>query len=230
MRNATRRVFLQSAVASGVGALCLPEHLQATQADVGKAGVPDSISALPIPEPKVSAQFAVTDPNILGPYYREQAPYRAKVTPPLEPGQLLVVRGRVWDFGSKKPLAGVVLDVWQANAKGRYDNDDPKSPPALGVFHNRARVVTDESGYYEFETIHPGPYQIGPQAWRPSHIHFMLRLAGFKKLVTQLYFPGDKFNKIDSFFVPSLAMAIQELKVGKEKVELGWFDFVLQKG
>ncbi len=229
MSNATRRVFLQSALAGGMGAFWLPANAQPTLTNIGPSGVPISISALPIPEAKLPVPVSATEENILGPYYRELAPYRAKVTPPLEPGQSLLIRGRVWDFAAKKPLSGVVLDVWQANSKGSYDNDNPKLPPASGLFHNRARMITDELGYYEFETIHPGAYQIGPEAWRPPHIHFMVRQAGFKKLVTQMYFLGDKLNKSDQFFLPSLAVAIKELKVGKEKVELGWFDIVLQK-
>src|SRR5204863_369909 len=77
----------------------------------------------------------VTEPNILGPYYRQGAPYRGKSTPPLEPGEVIVIRGQVWGHDSKRPLAHAVLDIWQANAKGRYDNDDPhkqaRTPPSF---------------------------------------------------------------------------------------------------
>src|SRR5262249_49963050 len=70
-----------------------------------------------------------TEDNILGPYYREGAPYRAKITPPLAKGTTLVIRGRVWGFDTKKPLVNALLDIWQADADGRYDNDDATKPP-----------------------------------------------------------------------------------------------------
>ena len=125
---------------------------------------------------------AATEDNILGPFYRSGAPFRGKVTPPLEPGTVLVISGRVWGLDTRKPLPLTALDIWQANAKGRYDNDDPAHPPDKDVFKYRTRLITDETGYYEFETIHPAPYKIGPEAWRPSHIHYLVRAAGYKTL------------------------------------------------
>jgi len=191
------------------------------------AGLPDSG---PLPGDTGQSLPATTKPteeNILGPYYREGAPFRAKVTPPLEKGTVLSIRGRVWGFDTKKPLPGVVLDIWQANADGRYDNDDPAKPPANGIYLNRTRVLTDETGYYEFETVHPGPYKIGPDAWRPSHIHYMVRKAGYTSLVTQLYFEGDRFNKTDEFIKPSLVIPLNRAKVGGQVIETGVFDVVL---
>ena len=168
-----------------------------------------------------------TEDNILGPYYREGAPFRAKVTPPLVKGTTLVVRGRVWGFDTKKPLPGAILDIWQADADGRYDNDDPANPPAKGVFVNRTRVMTDETGYYEYETIHPGQYKIGPNTWRPAHIHYLVRKAGYTPLVTQLYFKGDKFNAVDEFIKPSLIITLEMVKAGVGAIESGVFDVVL---
>lgn len=172
-------------------------------------------------------KWAPTEDNILGPFYREGAPYRAKITPPLEPGKVLVITGRVWGHDTKKPLVYATLDIWQANAKGRYDNDDPRKPPAKDVFRNRARLVTDESGYYEYETIHPAAYKTGPESWRPSHIHYMVRKEGYKTLVTQLYFKGDPHNKTDDFIKESLIIEVREQKVGAETYEIGTFDIVL---
>ena len=168
-----------------------------------------------------------TEDNILGPYHRAGAPFRGKITPPAEPGKIMVIRGRVWGFDTKKPLAGVVLDIWQANAKGRYDNDDPKNPPAPGLFVNRARLLTDENGYYEYETVHPGAYQTGPSSWRPSHIHYLVRHAGYAKLVTQLYFKGDKLNGADDFIKASLVIELSEEKFNGTTIERGTFDVVL---
>lgn len=171
-----------------------------------------------------------TEDNILGPYFREGAPFRAKITPPLIKGTTLVIRGRVWGFDTKKPLANALLDIWQADANGRYDNDDPKKPPAKGVYVNRARVLTDETGYYEYETVHPGPYQTGPTAWRPSHIHYIARKAGYATLVTQLYFKGDRYNATDEFIKPSLIITLDQARTAGGAIETGVFDVVLAPG
>src|SRR5262245_9043561 len=185
-------------------------------------------AALPNTDPgKLADAAKPTEDNILGPYYREGAPFRAKVTPPLSKGITMLIRGRVWGFDTKKPLANAVLDIWQADADGRYDNDDPAKPPAKGVFINRTRVLTDETGYYEYETIHPGPYKIGPNEWRPSHIHYLVRRAGYANLITQLYFKGDKFNDKDEFIKPSLIIALESVKVNGSAIETGVFDVVL---
>src|SRR5262249_48606596 len=172
-------------------------------------------------QPAPPAKLTPTEDNILGPYYRSGAPFRAKITPPLEAGTVLVVSGRVWAIDTKKPLPMAVLDIWQANALGRYDNDDPKNPPSKDVFKNRARLITDETGYYEFETVHPAPYKIGPDAWRPSHIHYLIRASGYKSLVTQLYFKGDRYNKSDDFIKDSLIIEVREHNVGKSTYEVG---------
>jgi len=182
----------------------------------------------PRPAPAVpEAMLKPTEDCILGPYHRPGAPYRAKVTPPLVAGIVMLIRGRVWGADTRKPLAGARLDVWQANHEGRYDNDDPRNPPKADVFVNRARLLADESGAYEFETVHPGAYQIGPQAWRPSHIHYWISHPGYKPLVTQLFFKGDPHNKTDEFIKESLIIDLQKRMVGKASYEFGVFDIVL---
>jgi catechol 1,2-dioxygenase len=175
-------------------------------------------------------KLVLTEDNILGPFYRVGAPFRGKVTPPLEPGTTLLVSGRVWGIDTRQPLAGAVIDIWQANAKGRYDNDDPAKQPAKDVFVNRARLVTDETGYYEFETIHPGAYQIDKNVWRPAHIHYLVRAQGYKSLVTQLYFKGDPHNKTDEFIRDSLIIEVRPVKSANGNYETGVFDIVLAPG
>jgi protocatechuate 3,4-dioxygenase beta subunit len=174
-------------------------------------------------------KWAVTEDNILGPFYRKGALFRGKVTPPLEPGVVLLIQGRVWGFDTKKPLASAVLDLWQADEKGRYDNDDPAKPPAANEFKNRARLITDEDGRYEYETIHPGPYKLDAETWRPCHIHYLVRAKGYKQLVTQLYFEGDPHNAGDVFIKKSLIIPIKKVQVGKQSYEAGTFDVVLAK-
>ena len=72
-------------------------------------------------------------------------------------------------------------------------------------------MQTDENGYYEFETIHPGAYQIGPNSWRPPHIHYLVQHNDYRPLVTQLYFRGDPHQRGDSFIRPSLIIDLREV-------------------
>lgn len=228
--NRDRRDFLQLSslglAMAGGGALTLGAERTPTPPSGERSQSPIIAEIMP---PTLPKPLNATEDNILGPYHRKHAPYRAKVTPALEPGETLVVRGRVWGIDSRKPLAGAVLEVWQANAAGRYDNDDPSSPPRPGVFLNRARMITDETGYYEFETIKPGRYKIGPEAWRPAHIHYMVLAAGYQTLVTQLYFKDDPYNKSDDFIKESLIINPEVLTLPGGKVQLGTFDIVLNK-
>ncbi len=179
-------------------------------------------------QPKPPGNLAVTEDNILGPFHRKGAPFRGKVTPPLEPGLVVVIHGRVFGHDTKRPLTNAVLDIWQANHQGRYDNDDPKRPPAADVFVNRARLVTDENGRYEFESIKPGAYRIDRTTWRPSHIHFWIRATGYRELITQLYFRGDDHQKTDSWIKDSLIIDLRAQKTaGGQAYRTGTFDIVL---
>jgi protocatechuate 3,4-dioxygenase beta subunit len=231
----SRRRFIQwggiGFAAASTGELLLPAYAAPTQSS-GTLGAYAAIAqqnpAPPRAEaPTPPANFTATEDNILGPYHRAGAPYRAKITPPLEPGTVLLIRGRVWGLDTRRPLAGATIDIWQANAQGRYDNDDPDRPPAPNVFVNRARLVTDENGGYEFETIHPGPYRIGPNSWRPPHIHYLVRHTGHRELITQLYFRGDPHQRTDAFIRDSLIIDLREQRVGQASYKTGTFDIIL---
>ncbi len=228
MSTSSRRDFLRQGclglTAAGTGAWLLHPAAAPTP---GSGSLGAYAAVLQAEQRNPAANLAPTEDNILGPYYRAGAPFRGKVTPPLEGGTVLVVSGRVYGFDTKKPLVRAVLDVWQANAQGRYDNDDPKNPPAKDIFKNRTRLVTDDAGYYEFETIRPGAYKIGANAWRPSHIHYLVRHPGYKTLVTQLYFKGDPHNKTDDFIKDTLIMEVQSRKTANGAYEAGEFDIVL---
>ncbi len=244
MPNFTRRRFLQTGLAVSAGGILTPEVALATETsgDLGTYGnfvqqpaqpPPAELAAnrareLPIPAANPpGANVRATEDNILGPYHRQNAPFRAKVTPPLEPGTVLTIKGRVWGLDTRRPLASTLVDVWQANAQGRYDNDDPNNPPAANLFVHRARVMTDENGYYEYETIHPGAYQIGPRAWRPPHIHYWVRKTGYRDLVTQLYFRGDPHQREDQFIRQSLIIDLREIRTPHGTYKTGVFDIVL---
>lgn len=244
----SRRGFLAAAcglAAVGVGGLTLRTSAQATPGTADahdyerflrgreEAGVVEMEEALAVPGPVERAKrehFEATQDNILGPYYREGAAFRGKVTPPLEPGVVMLVRGRVWGLDTREPLAGAVIDLWQADHEGRYDNDDPEHPPAENMFRNRCRVVTDATGYYEYETVHPGAYPLGRERWRPPHIHYLVRAKGYQRLITQLYFRGDPHQAADDFIKPPLVIDLQQVRRGAGSFELGTFDIVLTGG
>jgi protocatechuate 3,4-dioxygenase beta subunit len=118
-------------------------------------------------------------------------------------GQRIVVAGRV--LGSDgKPLRGQLVEIWQANAAGRYRHDvDTWDAPLDPAFSGAGRCLTDDEGRYRFVTILPGayPWRNHPNAWRPRHIHFSLFGRAFtERLVTQMYFPGDPLLPHDPIF------------------------------
>jgi protocatechuate 3,4-dioxygenase beta subunit len=118
-------------------------------------------------------------------------------------GQRIVVTGRV--LGSDgKPLRGQLVEIWQANAAGRYHHTvDTHQAPLDPNFTGGGRCLTDADGSYRFVTILPGAYPWGnhPNAWRPRHIHFSLFGRAFtERLVTQMYFPGDPLFPFDPIF------------------------------
>jgi len=161
-----------------------------------------------------------TSDNIEGPFYRSGAPLQTDLTEPGLTGTRLTVSGRV--FGADcGPLAGALLDVWQANDDGRYDNDGVDDPP-VGAMVLRGRMEADADGKFSFRTILPGRYLNGGQ-FRPSHIHVKVSAAGHQSLTTQLYFDGDPYNDSDAWFLDTLSMALSD--DGGEKV--GSYDFVL---
>ncbi len=222
--NPSRRSFLSSV---GAGGLVLATNVLPTQASGDLGAYADFVNETG-QGVQPARKFAVTEDNILGPFHRPGAPFRAKITPPMEPGTVLLVSGQVFGFDTRKPLPNAVIDIWQANADGRYDNDDPRRPPAKDVFLNRARIVTDENGYYEYETIKPAPYQIGRNRWRPSHIHYWVRHTKYKPLITQLYFRGDDHQKTDAFIKSSLIIDLaNKMTRNKQAYKSGKFDIVL---
>ena len=183
-----------------------------------------------IPQVAPAGKWEPSYQDILGPYHLAGAPFRGKVTPPLEPGKLLVIRGRVWGFDTKKPIPNALLDVWQADAKGNYDLDDPAKPPKKADFKNRIRLIADETGYYEYETIFPGSYKVGLEAFRPAHIHYMIQANGYRKLVTQLYFKGDPHISRDRTASKSnLVIETEKVQTEHGPFDLGTFDIVLAK-
>ena len=118
-------------------------------------------------------------------------------------GERIVVSGAVRDTEGK-PLRDTLVEIWQANAAGRYRHHWDRWPAPLDPnFSGAGRCVTDSEGGYTFTTIKPGPYPWGNHhnAWRPAHVHFSLLGRAFaQRLVTQMYFPGDPLFPYDPIF------------------------------
>ena len=115
-------------------------------------------------------------------------------------GQLLQVSGRILDEAGR-PVPGAVVELWQANAAGRYFHPiDQRDAPLDPHFIGNGRVRTDAEGRYAFFTVKPGAYPVPVEDtwWRPPHVHFsVLGPASLSRLVTQMYFPGDPMNDWD---------------------------------
>jgi protocatechuate 3,4-dioxygenase beta subunit len=118
-------------------------------------------------------------------------------------GERIVVTGRVLD-SQGRPVPNALVEIWQANAAGRYVHLREQHPAPLDPnFTGAGRCLTDADGRYRFVTIKPGAYPWGNHhnAWRPAHIHFSVFGTAFtQRLVTQMYFPGDPLFAYDPIF------------------------------
>jgi protocatechuate 3,4-dioxygenase, beta subunit len=115
-------------------------------------------------------------------------------------GERMIVTGRLLD-GEGRPVSHQLIEVWQANAAGRYRHQRDQHPAPLDPnFSGTGRCLTGEDGSYRFLTIKPGPYpwRNHHNAWRPAHIHFSVFGTAFaQRIVTQMYFPGDPLLALD---------------------------------
>lgn len=112
-------------------------------------------------------------------------------------GTVIFVEGRVLDTAGN-PIADARVELWQANAMGRYRHPDESNRNPLDPnFQGWAIVSSGRDGGFRFKTVLPGAYPAGRNWTRPPHIHFKIRKRGFKPLTTQMYFPGQPLNEKD---------------------------------
>jgi protocatechuate 3,4-dioxygenase beta subunit len=204
-----------------------PGYKSTTLRSPREALVALAAGALDVPGPTVPQGFVRSADNDLT-LHGKSAPL----------GEKMVLTGRLLDADGR-PIRRSLIEVWQANASGRYahpgdQHDAPLDPNFTGI----GRTFTDDEGRYRFVTVKPGsyPWQNHPFAWRPQHIHFsLLGNAPVQRLVTQMYFPGDPLLAIDPVYnsVPderarARMVAALALETGIEGIALGYtFDIVL---
>jgi protocatechuate 3,4-dioxygenase beta subunit len=133
---------------------------------------------------EAAAACRATERDMLGPFYVPDQPFQDDLCRG-GGGERIAVSGHVMGLPDCRPLAGALVEVWQADARGEYTlvNRGQKPNPECLL---RARLKSDEAGRYAFRSIVPGEYP-----GRPRHIHFRVSHSGFRTLVTQLYFKGD---------------------------------------
>ncbi|NGO73895.1 dioxygenase [Streptomyces sp. SB3404] len=160
------------------------------------------------PTPSCDDGDQPTPPQTEGPYFKPNSPERDSIVPPGTPGMALTVTGYVFSIRCE-PLANVLLDWWQADPYGAYDN---------WGYRFRGHQFTNSDGSFELGTLHPGLYP-----GRTRHLHVKVQAPGQRILTTQLYFPGEPRNETDQIFDPRLLMTIRQDGSSLQ----GSFDFVL---
>jgi protocatechuate 3,4-dioxygenase beta subunit len=161
----------------------------------------------PRPTP-ACGEHGVTHPQTAGPYFKPRSPMRTSLLEPGMPGTSIVVEGTVLGRDCK-PVPRALLDFWQADARGEYDN---------AGFRLRGHQFTDDRGRYRLETVVPGIYP-----GRTRHFHVSVQAPGRPVLTTQLYFPDEPLNQRDGIFDRDLVLKVRDEAGGK----LAGFVFIL---
>lgn len=129
-------------------------------------------------------------------------------------GEKVIIQGRVLD-SSGQPIENATVDIWQANAAGRYNHPHDDNPAPLDPnFQGWAIVQSGQQGGFKFKTIIPGVYPVSDEWQRPPHIHFKVSKRGFKEKVTQMYFPDHELNQVDKLLL-SKTLDEQQLMIAK---------------
>ena len=143
-------------------------------------------------------------------------------------GEIITIAGRVLDTDGK-PVNNALIDIWQADHKGRYRHEDaPETSPLDTNFQYWAQLKTGEDGSYNIKTIKPGKYPAIEDWIRPPHIHFKVARRGMRELTTQMYFANEPLNKKDRLYLGApeseRGSIVVDIKHGK-----GEFNIILAK-
>lgn len=147
-----------------------------------------------------------TPEDIEGPFYRPGIPIGGNLDVHGDPGEPLIIEGRVFDEACQ-PLANAVVEIWHATPvlPNGEPGDVDASYDASAEYRYYGQVATDARGAYSFTTLRPGWYLNGAD-YRPAHVHLKVWVGGVERLTTQLYFVGDPFNDGDPWFNPVMAL------------------------
>lgn len=195
MKAVRRRTFL---------ALSLAAWLTACGGSGEDRDAPRSLAPTPACDDGDGGGDGPTVAQTEGPYFTPGSPQRRSLLGDGVEGERLVIAGRVLTTGCR-PVRRALLDFWQADADGEYDNSG---------FRLRGHQFTDARGRFELETVVPGLYP-----GRTRHLHVKVQAPRRDVLTTQLYFPGEEANGADGIFVPELVMDVRGARAS--------FDFVL---
>jgi protocatechuate 3,4-dioxygenase beta subunit len=163
------------------------------------------------PTPACGEADDLTPSQMEGPFYKPRSPERRSLLDPGIAGTPIVITGTVLSRRCQ-PIAGALVDFWQADDAGTYDNQG---------YRLRGHQFTDDPGHYRLETIVPGLYP-----GRTRHIHVKVQAPSQPILTTQLYFPAEPRNRTDRLFKTDLLLAVQDTADGKSAT----FDFILDMG
>ncbi|MER6097921.1 carbohydrate-binding protein [Streptomyces sp. NPDC001728] len=200
--HVSRKAVLRAALAAGMAA---PVVLMGVPALARTLSAGEAAPAL---TPECDDGDDPTPPQMEGPYFKPDSPLRTSLLESGTAGVRLTFSGYVFGLACR-PISGVLLDFWQADTNGGYDNTG---------FRFRGHQFTDAQGAFKLTTIVPGLYP-----GRTRHLHVKIQAPGRPVLTTQLYFPGEPRNNTDSLFDARLLMNVRDAGAAKEAA----FDFVL---
>ncbi|NSC22344.1 dioxygenase [Streptomyces albus subsp. chlorinus] len=205
-RRISRKSVLRAAVAAGPAAVLVGAGAGGTGPALARErrGEGQRLE----PTPTCDDGDDPTPPQTEGPYFKPNSPERGVLVPPGTPGTSLTVSGYVFGLDCA-PLAGVLLDWWQADPNGAYDN---------AGYRFRGHQYTGADGSFRLTTLRPGLYP-----GRTRHLHVKVQAPHQSVLTTQLYFPGEPRNRTDPIFDARLLMNVRQEGRGLA----GSFDFVV---
>lgn len=177
------------------------------------------------------ATLDVTPPHTEGPFYPvvDQADKDFDLTrigdaDVVATGEIIMVEGQVLDDAGA-PVVNAVVDIWQANAAGRYAHElDPNPAPLDPRFQGWGILKTDDEGRYRFKTIRPGAYPVDDSWTRPPHIHFKVSRRGYREITTQMYFENEPLNDVDQL-LNELPQDLQPTLIAKRDNDNSAFHF-----
>jgi protocatechuate 3,4-dioxygenase beta subunit len=148
-------------------------------------------------------------------------------------GEVVIVQGRILDVNCR-PVAGALVEIWQACHTGKYNHpSDPNTAALDPDFHYWGRVISNAKGEYRFKTIIPGAYPASANWMRPPHIHFKVTAPGRRSFTTQMYFAGNALNDKDHILLNLTAAQRRNVIVsfdaaaGSNLLPTGVFDITL---